>query len=83
MWHFVNQIIFLLEEGEQLSIFSLCVSIYLLKIGRKKTVMVIMVFTSTTRYTMVRQPLAPHLIMSLFVRRVRRRLEPLQSNLNA
>ena len=82
MWRFVSQIIFLLEEGEQPS-FLFCVSIYLLKIWQNKTVMVTMVFTSTICYTMVPQLLALHLITSPFVRRERRSLEPLQSNLSA
>ena len=79
MWRFVSQIIFLLEEGEQLSIF---LPVFLMG-KKKKPVMVIMVFTSTIRYTMVPQLLALHLITNLFVRQGRRRLEPLQSNLSA
>ena len=81
MWRFVSRIIFLLEEGEQLSIFS-CVLLFIKKL-RKKLVMVTMVFTSTIRYTMVPQLLAPHLITSLFVRQAQKRLEPLQLNLSA
>ena len=82
MLRFVSLIIFLLEEGEQLSI---SVFFYLSHKypAKKKTVMVTMVFTSTIHYTTVPQLLAPHLITSLFARRVRRSLEPSQSNLSA
>ena len=65
------------------SIFLFCVSIYLLNVVQNKIVMVTMVFTSTICYTMVPPLLALHLITSPFVRRVRRSLERLQSNLSA
>ena len=83
MLRFVSLIIFLLAEGEQLPSF-LCVFYISNKYwAKKKTVMVTMVFISTIHYTMVPQLLAPLLITSLFARRVRRSLEPLQSNLSA
>jgi hypothetical protein len=69
MWRSASQVIFLLEEGELGTIvFSL---FYLLKLT--KLVMAIMVFTSMILYTMVPRLHARHLIMNLFVRRVRRR----------
>ena len=63
MLRFVSLIIFLLEEGER---FSLCVSIYLIKTGQKKTAVVTTVFTSAIHYTTFPQLLVPHLITILF-----------------
>ena len=51
------------------------------KIGIR--VMATMVFISMIRYTTGPQVHVQHLVMSLFVRRVRRRLELPQSNLSA